>query len=144
MSVYKAVETIGTEHQVLACITEVKSSWRLLKEAVEQARARQSLLRIIVCHRYLRARSNDEFAHFFGKFRHAALQICKENNLRLIIETLDCGNRESVEIERIIKEIDTDVLLMSDYSDSERLTKWLPTQTNKLKQTTSCSVMLIR
>lgn len=131
-------------HQVVACITQVQSAWRLLAEAVEQAKARNAVLRLIVCHALIRSNSEEDFTQFFRKFRHAASQSCKENDIKLIVEVLDCGDREPTEVERQMREIKTDLLIMSDSLPESGLARWLPKKTARLTRTSLCSVLLLR
>jgi len=138
-------QNVGSaSHQVVACITQLKTAWRLLTEAVEQARVRGAVLRIIVCHNLIRSESRDDFSHFFRKFRHAAYQSCKEQDIRLIIEMLDCGNREPLEVEKMMCEHKTDLLILSDAQPQMTLARWLPTRTERLKKTNLCPVLLVR
>jgi DNA-binding LacI/PurR family transcriptional regulator len=140
----QASKRVETNHQVVACITQFKSAWRLLTEAVEQASLRGAVLRIIVCHNLIRSGSKEDFTHFFRKFRHAAYQTCKDHDLRLIIETLDCGSREATEVERMMQEQKTDLLILSDSLPETALARWLPTRTERLKKTNLCPVLLVR
>ncbi|MBX3076915.1 hypothetical protein KF913_23600 [Candidatus Obscuribacterales bacterium] len=140
----QVIEEVATQHQVIACITQFKSAWRLLSEAVEQAEMRGAVLRIIVCHNLISSGSREDFTHFFRKFRHAAYQTCREHDIRLIIETLDCGSREASEVERLMQEQKTDLLILSDAPPDTVLARWLPARTERLKKTQVCPVLLVR
>lgn len=140
----QAINRITERHQVVACITQYKSAWRLLDEAVEQAQLRHASLRVVVCHNLMRAGAKEDFTHFFRKFRHAAYQACKDHGLHLIIETLDCGNREATEVEKLMTEHKTDLLVISDSTPETAIARWLPQKTERLKKTSLCPVLLVR
>ncbi len=136
--------TVVSEHQVLACITEVDNAWRLLAEAVEQASSRKASLRLVVCQTFIKDHTKDDFAHFFRKLRHAATQSCKDSDVRLIIEILDCGMREQVEVEKLISEKTTDLVILSDLTPNSFIGRLLPRRSAQLARSCKCSVLLVR